>query len=32
VGDFGVEVEGVSLEILFYEVGSFEKLEGKVLV
>ena len=31
VGDLGVEVEEVSLEILCYEVGSLEKLEGEAL-
>ena len=32
VGDLGVEVEGMSLETLWWEVVSFEKLEGKVFV
>jgi len=32
VGDLRVEVEGFSLETLLWEVVSFEKLEGKVLV
>ena len=32
MSDLGVEVESLSLETLWLEVVSFEKLEGKVFV